>query len=73
MNQKSEPSEETEIRIHLPLQKYETEITLLHLRVSKFKGSYEKCDLENRALINRDWNGRIQEKFLDLWKQDIAR
>jgi hypothetical protein len=69
----SEPSEETKIRIQLALQKFETEITLLRLRVPKFKSKYEKCDLEITELINRECNGRIREKLLDLWRQDTKR
>ena len=42
----SESDEETRIRIHLAQQRLETEITLLRMRVPKYKNKYETCDKE---------------------------
>lgn len=68
-----EPKEETQIRINLAIQKFETEITLLRLRVSKYRAKFEKCDETMMDEINQRSTGKIREKLTELWTQEVTR
>ena len=69
----SETSEETQIRLNLASQRYEAEITLLRLRVSKFKKQFEECDKTIAEEIQQLGSGLIEEKLQELWIKDVSR
>lgn len=69
----AEPSEETKIRINLALQRFETEIILLRLRVPKYKNKYEKTDAMMYDELNKRSNGNIRKKLIELWNNDVTR
>lgn len=69
----SETTEETQIRANLALQRFETEIALLRLRVPKFKNKFENCDEAIADEISKTCSGLIAEKLQELWKSEVSR
>ena len=69
----SEPEEEFTIRYSLALQKFESEITILRLRVPKLTAKFQNADTKMRDEISKRSNGKVREKLLQLWELDTAR
>lgn len=69
----SETSKETQIRANLALQRFESEIALLRLRVSKFKNKFENCDEAITEEIDKTCSELIAEKRKELWKSEVSR
>lgn len=72
-NIKHESAEETQVRINLAKQKMEADITLLRIRLPKYRNRYEECDQKMEEQISENTPNEIKEKVLNLWKLDISR
>lgn len=70
---RNEPEEETKIKVNLAMQKMEAEITLLRIRIPKYKTKYDKCDKEIQNIIEQRIDGEIKDQLKDLWQKEISR
>lgn len=70
---RNELEEESQIKVNLAMQKMEAEITLLRIRIPKFKTKYDQCDKEIQNIIEQKIDGEIKDQLIDLWQKEISR
>ena len=66
-----EPDEETKIRMNLAVQKLDAEITLLRVRVPKYKIKFENCDKQIFEEISRRTSEEMTSNLQDLWNKEV--
>jgi hypothetical protein len=64
-----EPDEETKIRMNLAAQKLDAKITLLRVRVPKYKIKFENCDKQIFEEISRRTSEEITSNPQNLWNK----
>jgi len=67
-----EPKEETELRWNLTLQRFETEISLLESRKTRYEIQYKQLDAEMTKIISEIASGEVKDKMVEIWINDIS-